>query len=141
MSRRILPPSARRLLSAAFMLTAVAVPLTGCIGLIPNSNTQVAQQKVSESHAVVYTVEAPFGSEVTYTEGPDTLTGIADNFGHWTQTADVKGISKVTISVTSADGEKPATCSITVDGTVVSTGMSVPGATDTAQCSGSTSKS
>ena len=117
-----------------------AVSLTGCVGIMPNSNTQAGQQKITESHSVVYTVKAPFGSKITYTNGKETLTGTANNLGEWTKTVDVKGITSVAVTVVSEDSNQTATCLITVDGTQVSTGMSGVGTDNSAVCKGSTSK-
>jgi hypothetical protein len=88
----------------------------------------------------VYTVKAPFGSKVTYSDGKQTFSGVTNSLGEWTKTLDVKGITGVSVTVTSEDSEKTATCLITVDGTQVATGMSGVGIDDRAVCEGSTSK-
>lgn len=128
-----------RTATGAFLALA-AVSLTGCVGIMPNSNTQAGQQKITESHSVVYTVKAPFGSKITYTNGKETLSGVANNLGEWTKTVDVKGITGVSVTVVSEDSNQTATCVITVDGTQVSTGMSGAGTDNSAVCKGSTSK-
>jgi hypothetical protein len=120
--------SPKVLLSALFALGTVS--LTGCVGVLPNSNTEVGREKVSEIHSVVYKVKAPFGTKVTYTNGQNVASATTNNLGEWVHTADVKGIVSVTISMPEGDGI--AECLITVDGTQVAQGMS--------NCKGTTSK-
>lgn len=137
-------PGHTRMLSARMatgtLLALAAVSLTGCVGILPNSTTQAGQEKITESHSVVYTVKAPFGSKITYTDGKDAFSGSTNNLGEWTKTVDVKGIKGVSVTVTSEDSDKTATCLITVDGTQVATGMSGVGIDNRAVCKGSTSK-
>lgn len=121
--------SAKVIFSA--LMTLGAITMTGCVGIMPNSATEEGRKKVSEVHSVVYTVKAPFGTKITYTDGANTATGTTNNLGEWVETVDVTGIVGVSITVDESAGDS-ATCLITVDGTQVAMGMS--------KCKGSTSK-
>ena len=141
LNRFLIPSGATRKIVTTGAFAAIAsVALTGCVGILPNSNTEAGREKLNEVHSVEYTVEAPFGSTVTYSDGTNTMTAKTDNTGSWTETLDVQGITSVTVSVVSADGDATATCDITVDGSKVATGMSAVGVTEEAMCKASTSK-
>jgi len=128
--------SAKTMMAASFVLAAVS--LTGCVGILPNSNVEAGQKKIDEVHSVVYTVHAPFGAKVTYTNGKESLSGLVNNLGQWSQKVDVQGIESLTIDVTADDVESSITCGITVDGVDVATGMS--NGDGHAICKGNTSK-
>jgi hypothetical protein len=120
------------------VLALAAVSLTGCVGILPNTNTEEGRKKITEIHSVVYTVKAPFGTKITYGNGNESFTGQTDNFGEWSETVDVKGIVSVTIDVAADDASQTVTCDITVDDVEVATGFS--NGDGHATCHGSTSK-
>lgn len=122
--------------AAALVLTATS--LTGCVGILPNSNTEQGRKKINEIHSVVYTVKAPFGTKFTYGNGDESFTAQADNFGEWSKEVDVKGIVSVTIDIEADSPGAQVTCDITVDGVSVATGFS--NGDGHAVCHGSTSK-
>lgn len=119
-------------------LLLATMSMTGCVGILPNSNTEAGQKKIDEVHSVVYTVKAPFGTKVTYSNGAESSSGLVNNLGQWTQKSDVKGIVSVTIDATTDSPDSSITCGITVDGVDVATGMS--NGDGHAICKGSTSK-
>ena len=137
-ARRPSPRTSRSV--ASFVVMSVsALSLTGCVGILPNSNTKAGEKLIHGAHKVVYSVEAPHGSVIKYSYGDTQLTAKANNLGKWSKEVGVEGIQKLEITVT-VEGEVTATCNITVDGTSVSTANSLSGISESAHCKGTTTK-
>lgn len=122
----------------AALLALTATALTGCVGIMPNSNTEQGRKKLNEIHSVTYKVKAPFGTKLTYGNGRETFTAQTNNFGEWSKEVDVKGIVSVTIDVAADSPESHVTCDISVDNVSVATGFS--NGDGHATCHGNTTK-
>lgn len=132
-------PKIIRSIASAAVIGVGLVSLTGCVGLLPNSNTKAGEKLIHGGHKVVYSVQAPHGSKITYSQGSQQFTDQTSNFNRWTEEDNVEGIQRLELTVSVEDGAN-ATCTITVDGVTVSTANSMPGVNDGAHCTGTTTK-